>query len=259
MQKPGWIVVQLAWLGLFASCGQSQDPNALPFTAERKLPAPAEPLRVDKTPTPVRPPFGGPIGGLNVAELAAFERGRDVFLRRFRPSEGLGPLYNAVSCESCHSTPQVGGSAPLYRNFYIAQVGTPAPSFLPGLPSVAVPAFGSGTTFSLEKGRLVIPPTVGASPVTVAQRNAIPIFGVGLFEFVSDLTIFNLSDPEDDNADGISGRYNTDPAGLGRLGLKSQSNNVELFTRGPLRNQMGITTNPFEGCLLYTSPSPRDS
>ncbi len=29
--------------------------------------------------------------------------------------------------------------------------------------------------------------------------------------------------------------------------MKSQSNNIELFTRAPLQNQMGITSNPFLG------------
>ena len=53
-------------------------------------------------------------------ELAAFRRGRKVFTRRWKPSEGLGPLYNATSCVSCHSHPVPGGSAPLYRNFYVA-------------------------------------------------------------------------------------------------------------------------------------------
>ena len=36
---------------------------------------------------------------------------RVVFERRFKPSEGLGPLYNATSCASCHSTPTTGGSS----------------------------------------------------------------------------------------------------------------------------------------------------
>jgi CxxC motif-containing protein (DUF1111 family) len=70
---------------------------------------------------------------------------------------------------------------------------------------------------------------------------------VGLFEFVSDATILLRADPNDEDGDGISGRFNTDAGAIGRFGVKAQSNNVEVFTRAPLRNQMGITTEPFLG------------
>jgi len=192
--------------------------------------------------------LGSAVSGLTADEAAAFERGRAVFLRRFKPSEGLGPFYNATSCESCHSTPTVGGSAQVYRNFYLAMwddAGTNVA--LPGLPSAVVPAFGAGTDFTLVGGRTRIPDEVNGSPTVVAQRNALPLFGTGLFEFVSDATIVGLTDPEDLDGDGISGRFNTDNGSIGRFGVKAQSNNVELFTRAPLRNQLGVTSDPFLG------------
>ena len=195
-----------------------------------------------------RTPPGGPLPGLTVDERAAFDRGRVQFLRRFKPSEGLGPFYNAVSCESCHSEPAVGGSAQMYRNFYLAMWHNGTTNVaLPGLPSAVVPTFGATDTFTLVGGRMVIPPEVNGTPTIVAQRNALPLFGTGLFEFVSDLTILTHADPDDLDGDGISGRFNTDNGAIGRLGVKAQSNNVELFTRAPLRNQLGITTDPFLG------------
>lgn len=217
--------------------------------------------------------LGTPVAGLDAATLASFERGRIIFEKDFRPSEGLGPLYNATACRSCHSTPTGGGSSPRYRNFYIAAAG-PTPSLqsaLPGLPSIVIPAYGQGphllASFTLEGGRTVIPPTVVVFPVVTAQRNGIPTFGVGRFETVSDATIMSNSDPDDDDGDGISGRFNRDAAGVGRLGVKAQSNNIELFTRAPLQNQMGITTDPFLGSggtvsihasALQASTSPND-
>ena len=86
-------------------------------------------------------------------------------------------------------------------------------------------------------------------PVTSAQRNSIPVFGVGLFEADQRRGDHRqLADPEDADGDGISGRFNTDFGGsIGRFGVKAQSNNIELFTRAPLQNQMGITTDPFLG------------
>ena len=200
-----------------------------------------------------RTPPGGPLPGLTVDERAAFERGKLMFVRRFKPSEGFGPSYNATSCESCHSTPTVGGSAPLYRNFYLAmwQDG-PNQLPLPGSASAVVQAFGAGLDFTLGAGRKIIPPVVDVPPAQpavpiVAQRNALPLFGTGLFEFVSDSTIQSHADPEDLDADGISGRFNTDNGAIGRFGVKAQSNNVELFTRAPLKNQLGITSDPFLG------------
>lgn len=207
--------------------------------------------------TPAPMALGDPIEGLTQPELDAFHRGRVVFERRFRPSEGLGPFYNATSCASCHSTPITGGSARLYRNFFLVRRGNPlAPggqTDLPDLPSAVMPAFGprgphATAGFSFTSGRAVIPHGgLGGQPVQVAQRNALPLFGVGLFEFVSDATILSRADPDDGDADGISGRFNTDRGAVGRFGVKSQSNNIEVFTRAPLMNQMGVTSDPLLG------------
>jgi CxxC motif-containing protein (DUF1111 family) len=203
--------------------------------------------------------LGEPIDGLTKEQHHQFARGKALFERRFTQSEGLGPFYNATSCVSCHSSPVTGGTAQLYRNFYLAvyQFGPTVNSQSSSIPpflSQVVPAFGSGdlhqdSDFTLEGGRPPIPGTVLGFPVLSAQRNAIPIFGTGLLEFVSNEEILSREDAFDLDGDGISGQINTALGGtaLGRLGLKSQSNNIELFTRAPLQNQMGITTNPFQG------------
>lgn len=192
--------------------------------------------------------LGDPIEGLPQAQLDAFNRGKDLMVKRFTPSEGLGPLYNATSCEACHSTPVVGGSAPAYRNFYLAAFGNPASLAIPPNPSVVVPSYGTGNTFRIDGTRFRIPLTFFGAPVTQTQRNAPPMFGTGLFEFVTDATIIAMSDPDDMDGDGISGRTNTDTFGdLGRFGYKCQANNIEAFIRGAAFNQMGITTNPVQG------------
>jgi CxxC motif-containing protein (DUF1111 family) len=210
--------------------------------------------------------LGDPIPGLSLKQLEAFARGQLIFNKRFTPGEGLGPFYNATSCASCHSTPVSGGGSGLYRNFYLGvyQFGaTPASqsSAIPPFLSQVVPAYGSGNDhgstveFTLEGPRPLIPDTVFGFPVLSAQRNAIPVFGVGLFETISDATILSNIDPFDLDNNGISGRHNTQISGaaVGRLGLKAQANNIELFTRGPLQNQMGITSNPFEGAAGLAS------
>lgn len=222
--------------------------------------------QVDSTGSVTGSSGGGPTVTLHGPETmsafdrARFERGRVMFEKQFKPSEGLGPLYNATACRSCHSTPVVGGSAPLYRNFYVAMGGEPDQFqfALPGLPSLVVPNFGDeGQPFvhTLTGGRPIIPDQYFGFNIYQAQRGSISALGVGLFEFVSNATILSNADPEDADGDGISGRYNTEAGAIGRFGVKAQANNLESFTRAPLMNQMGITTDPFLGAQSVVSLS----
>jgi len=247
----------------------SAAPLALAVTSLLLLPTTA----VARAPGGGAHQVGGPVAGLTPAQLAAFERGKIMFTKRFKPSEGLGPFYNATACASCHSTPVPGGSSQLYRNFYLAAYGSDSSQgAIPPFMSPVVPAYGSGEShattlaLTLEGGRPLIPATVFNQPVMSAQRNGVPIFGVGLFEQISDVDILANEDMLDANGDGISGRPNSDfAASLGRFGSKAQSNNVELFTRGPMMMHMGITSNPFEGeaaivslCRAQVSANPND-
>jgi len=248
MRSPIFLPIAAALLLLVPGCSRKQehDPYEPELLAATQGPAP-------KPPRPLAGAhLGDPIPGLTRAELGAFRRGKVLFEKRFTPEEGLGPDYNSTSCSSCHSTPATGGSSRLYRNFFIAMYGfLPVLSKLPDVPSPVIPAYGpavnASQVFTLEAGRVVIPATYNGLPVTVAQRNAIPLFGTGLFEFVSNQTILANADPFDGDGDGISGRANFDFGDLGRFGVKAQSNNIERFTRPPLFNQMGITSDPFLG------------
>ena len=253
---------------LLAACGRS--PSTSDAVRRTAAPGPTKPVAASPVDVGqvfdgenvegVRPPLGGPIEGLSPAELDAFERGRLVFERRFRPSEGLGPRYNATSCVSCHSTPVSGGSAQLYRNFYVGLYDTGLGYSLPigNLPTLVIPSYGRGPAFSLHKERFPIPT---GSSYRIAQRNPIPMFGTGLFEFIADDAILANADPDDVDGDGISGRYNTNVfLGVGRFGNKAQANNLESFTRTPLFAQMGITSEAFlgsAGAISLASPAPQ--
>ena len=187
--------------------------------------------------------LGDPITGLPPAQVESFHRGREVLARRFGPSDGLGPFFNAVSCQSCHEIPVAGGSAPGYRNFFLVGVG-PLGSQVGvfPLPSMVMPSYGP-----LTANRPTIP-ALGGTSVVAAHRNAPSMLGVGLFEFVSDATILAGADPDDADSDGISGRFNRDAFGnIGRFGYKCQANSLESFLRGAFLNQMGITTAPVLG------------
>jgi CxxC motif-containing protein (DUF1111 family) len=188
--------------------------------------------------------FDAPIVGLTDAELAAFARGDEEFGRQFSPNTGLGPIFNDVSCATCHS----GDGRGHPRNALI-RIGSDADSFqnsiggpqiqdkaIPGALAEQLPA---GMAFSLR-----LPP---------------PVFGVGLIEAIPPAAILANVDSLDADGDGISGRPNfvpaadfvpaTEPAGgpglqLGRFGRKAQ--NAVLFQQvvTAYLQDMGITS-PF--------------
>ena len=126
----------------------------------------------------------------------------------------------------------LGGSGPRYRNFYIARDAN-RNNFFQDNQLVA-------RTFSYT--RTMRESMAGAT--TVAQRNTPPLFGVGLFERISEDAIKANADPFDGNGDGISGRVNLDGNRVGRFGYKAQESGLEDFIRGPLFNHMGVTSNP---------------
>ena len=64
--------------------------------------------------------LGDPMPMATPEQLEAFERGKAVSVRRFSLGEGLGPSFNVTFCSSCHEKPTFGGSAGLYRNFFLA-------------------------------------------------------------------------------------------------------------------------------------------
>jgi CxxC motif-containing protein (DUF1111 family) len=182
--------------------------------------------------------------------LAAFDRGREVFVRRFVRADGHGPDFNVNSCKSCHEIPVVGGSAGLYRNFFLVGRIQPDGTFLPAMENNQFVA----RTFSyVRTQRETIP-----LDTTVAQRSAPPIFGLGVFEKLTDAELTAHADPTDLDGDGISGRNNIDGVLIGRFGFKSQEGSLIDFVRGPFFNHMGITSDfptiPPPGQLSAASP-----
>ncbi len=207
--------------------------------------------------------FGEPVAGMTEIDRLIFDDGREVFLRRFAPSQGLGPHFNAASCNACHSTPAPGGSSQRYRDFFILakrQSDGKTPKYYTScadgmnfgaqlcLPSIVVPNYGPTGTVSVPViADVSHPPIPNTDPdAIVARRNGPPLFGVGLFRLVSDEEILSRADPDDANGDGISGRVNTilaEDNAIGRFGYKCQAASIEAFNRGALNNQMGITSD----------------
>ena len=185
--------------------------------------------------------LGEPIPSATTTQRDAFERGKAVFQKRFDLADGLGPTFNVVFCGACHERPVPGGSAGLYRDFFLAGRLTGDGAFLPS--ESAGPAGGVLRVFSYDKTAPARPP-VPSSTTIFAQRNAIPIFGTGLIAAISSDEILSRADPDDLDGDGISGKPNFDRGFVGRFGRKAQVVSIEGFIRGPLFNHLGITTDP---------------
>ncbi len=131
-----------------------------------------------------------PLEGLLPDELAAFVRGDEEFGRAFSPADGLGPLFNNVSCAGCHSGDGRGRPEQALVRF------GEAPDFARELggPQLQDRAIGGAVAEQLPEG---LPFSVRLPP---------PVFGVGLIEAIPDATILALADPFDADGDGISGR-----------------------------------------------------
>lgn len=185
--------------------------------------------------------LGEALPSATAAQLAAFQRGREVFQKRFDLADGLGPVFNVTFCGACHEKPVPGGSSGLYRNFFLGGRLTSDGAFL--FSDSEGDAGGVLRVFNYDPD---IPsrPTVPDTTTIFAQRNGIPTFGAGLIAALDDEEILKRVDPNDADGDGISGRANFDRGFAGRFGRKAQVVSIEAFIRGPLFNHLGITTDP---------------
>ena len=142
----------------------------------------------------------GPMDGLTTAQGIEFIRGDEAFGEVFTISDGLGPVFVANQCASCH--PGDGKGHPFVKFTRFGQPDTLGNQYLnqggPQLQQKAIPGY------SIE----VLP--LGA---TFTDLLAPAVTGLGLLDAVTDAQLIALSDPNDTNGDGISGRphYNSIP------------------------------------------------
>jgi CxxC motif-containing protein (DUF1111 family) len=197
--------------------------------------------------------------------------------------DGLGPLFNARSCSACHF--KDGRSRPPEPNQPMSTMllrisvpgrgphGEPVPdpvygdqiqgAAVPGVPREAdvfvdyqdVPGtFADGEPYTLRKPSYRIANLAYgacAQGLLTSPRVAPAMTGLGLLEAVPSAALRALSDPEDEDRDGISGRPNVvwnviekAPA-LGRFGWKAEQPTVVQQSAGAFVGDMGITSSLF--------------
>ena len=241
---------------------------------------------------PTRNAFSHPAQNLAPAQRTRFRVGDAVFRKLWvtapastAASDGLGPLFNARSCQRCHRKDGRGrpplnesdrggtlllalthpsGADPVYGG----QLQTLA---VPGVPSegtitIAHEAVSSsellGNTLrrplyevrNLSWGPL--DPQTGLSP-----RVAPPMIGLGLLEAIAEADILARADPDDADNDGISGRAPWVPADapgrrvLGRFGWKAGAPTVRAQTAKAFFEDIGIGSATFPSAAGACTPT----
>lgn len=191
---------------------------------------------------------------------------------------GLGPVFNSVSCVSCHvadgrGKPPGPNEQLLSMLFRISIPGqdphggpNPVPGFGGQLQQRSIVTtfaeasvdiqyteqtyyFTDGTpyqlrvpTYTIQNPYIPLPGGVMLSP-----RVAPPVFGLGLLEAVSEADILRYADEYDSDGNGISGRPNRvwdavkKETVLGRFGWKCGAPNLLQQSAGAYNEDMGIT------------------
>ncbi len=197
----------------------------------------------------------GPVDGLTDAQHRQFILGDVAFNDKiFTPETGLGPIFVATSCGTCHAGDGRGhpfttltrfGAFDSTGNIYGSLGG-------PQLQNRAIPGYDPE----------VIPATMPHSNITPP-----PNTGLGYLEAVSDAYLLSLEDPNDANGDGISGVVNwvsipsflsPNPNAItlsgkyiGRFGRKAAAIDLVHQTVNAYVQDMGITSGYFPHELFH--------
>ncbi len=196
--------------------------------------------------------------------------------------DGLGPVYNALSCGSCHfqdgrgQPPESGEMVSMLVRLSVPGEGAHGgprleptygeqlqPRSILGVPAEGgtelgweeVPgSYADGTPYSLRRPVLAFRELMFgpmADDVMTSLRVAPPVYGLGLLEAIPEEAILARSDPDDRDGDGISGRANRvwdaerSETVLGRFGWKANQPNLRQQTAGAFLGDIGITSSIF--------------
>ena len=216
-------------------------------------------------------PFLKILNNINENEISGVSQGRELFIAQWnvapgsRPAlDGLGPLFNANACTSCHIS---DGRVASYNSD-----GTTDKSFLfrVGNENGDVhPIFGGQLQTQATSGKAETSMTWQKDSLTgdinfisssdigdfnIGGRISPHLIGMGLLDLVSDETVLEYEDINDSNNDGISGRAHwVEEEGekrIGKFGWKAINSTLRTQNAGAMHQDMGLTTpvNPNENC-----------
>lgn len=189
----------------------------------------------------------GPVDGLTEAENIRFLNGDIAFNDEiFTPASGLGPLFVANSCGSCH--PGDGKGHPFTTLTRFGQLDDTGNQYAhlggPQLQNRAIPGYKPEQ----------LPPGVGFSKLTPPANT-----GLGYIDAVNDEDILSWADPDDSDGDGISGVPNwvsmkeylfprpgtveINGKYIGRFGKKGAAYDLHQQTAQAYNEDIGITSS----------------
>ena len=261
---------------------------ALPPVAPVTMPDPASPPGGDYTTALTnRNAFSEP-GPLNAKERRVFFFGNRLFNTNWTTApgsvkafDGLGPVFNRVSCSACHTrdgrgrapmNDETGFDSMLLRVSVPGKAADGGPNPHPaygdqindqailGVPpemrihiswETVSGKYDDGTSYELKKPVFTfsgfafgpLGPQAMISPRVASQ-----VIGLGLLDAVYDNDILKRADPDDKDGDGISGRANwvpdpvTGKLALGRFGWKANQPSVLAQDAAAAFGDMGLTT-----------------
>ncbi len=163
-----------------------------------------------------------------------FDDDRDKFEEIENVEDGLGPVFNAQSCSSCHQNPVVGG-------------GSQVSELRAG--SYANGQFKEQAGGSLVQDRAIDPliqEHVLAQNEVRARRMSLGTLGDGFVEAIADSTLIAIANSQPASMRGQFVRVPVLEANgalrVGRFGWKNQHASLESFSADAYLNEMGITS-----------------
>jgi CxxC motif-containing protein (DUF1111 family) len=207
-----------------------------------------------QTPPPPSPPppqqgAGGPLPGLTRDQAAVFDRGRRAFLEREERADGLGPVFNGVSCAECHAAGGVGGSSPDLRVSRVTRIGGVVNGRYADLTELGGPVLQARSLREFDPRCPIPGEVVPPGAQFVSRRITTPLFGAGLIEAIPDQAILaQVGRPDPDGVRGVANvvwNPETRRSEVGRFGWKGQHSSLHLFAGDAYLNEMGITSASF--------------
>jgi CxxC motif-containing protein (DUF1111 family) len=193
--------------------------------------------------------LGGPLRGLNAAEVARFTVGQTEFEEEDTLEDGLGPVFNEASCVTCHTAPTGNTTGRTETRFGRSIAGRFDPLTELGGSLLQDHAIGAVTTAA--GSHTFVPEVVPSSATVIAQRLTTPLFGLGLVDAVPDRVLLILARLEARYAPSTAGTPNlvteirTGATRVGRFGWKAQVPTLHQFSGDAYVNEMGVTNPEF--------------
>jgi CxxC motif-containing protein (DUF1111 family) len=193
------------------------------------------------TPAAMRQALDDDDAGAGRATMVA--EGARLFQTELTPEQGLGPLFNARSCITCHSAPSSGGTGPDGLGVAL-RVGRLENGAFDPLIGRGGPIARAHAVSDLGDACAVRPGIPSGANLT-SVRNAPALFGLGLVDAIPDAAILA---GVTSTSDGVHGQPNLvlDPTGterVGRFGWKADIATLHQFVGEAFRNELGMT-NP---------------